>query len=176
MTLYMFKIAGILLITSAGGLIGFLESRKLINRAKILNYFILSLEIIECEISQNSTPLPEIMKLLASRELGAVSMFYNNVYTSKQLSQGESFNKIWHKELTKSKTDLFLTNESTTVLTELGTFLFCYDSAITIKALNTSVFSLRALFEELKETGKSKQRLFITTGICFGAMISIIIS
>jgi stage III sporulation protein AB len=123
----------------------------------------------------NNTPLPEALYLIASK----VSVPYHTIltlvssdfYDGKKENVYESFKDSYHEQ----EQNIFLNKEDIKVICDLVNSLG--DSGVygQDKMFQLTLENLKTNIEEAEELSNKNRKLYRYLGICFGAMISIIL-
>lgn len=171
----MFRMIGAVLIISATAAWGFTGVMRLRSHVASLLSLQQSLELMQSEICDNLTPLPELFELLEKASGNPASAFYKNL-TERMKNIGEMpFPEIWSSTIMDTQ-EIVLNAQETLVLSKLGYSLGKYDKGAQKAAIVYTYESLKHFREkaELDMVRDSKVRAF--TGIAAGVFTVIILA
>ncbi|BCN30392.1 stage III sporulation protein AB [Anaeromicropila herbilytica] len=169
------KIIGVILTVCSSGAIGIYFSDRIkdrMNELKELKKIILSLR---GDIRYAMTPLPEALKVIASRHEGKFETFLEHL--SKELNElgGITFQEIWKKCVEEDLNETALTKKDKVYLGQLGENLGYLDKEMQINTIDLYISQLETEIEELTGSMKEKTHLYNCLGIMLGIFIAIII-
>ena len=168
----MFKLMGGIMVIAASLLLGRRKERSLKNRAVCLRQLEHSVALMEREIVERLTPLPQLLAML-SRSTGYVGMLFASA--SKAVETGdEPFDVLWHQALREQK-ELLLTEAEAEVLGQLGELLGRYSSA----QQGAELGRLRERMGEFAAAAETehlaKGKMLISCAACVGVLAVIVL-
>ena len=122
----MLKLIGAILLVSGAAVWGLLGARGLKDRGVALRAVESSLELMEHELCDLLTPVPELFAVLGSVSPEPAGQLYRNAAARMKEIGAVPFSELWHRAVTDTE-ELLLTEEETTALSELGVSLGKYD-------------------------------------------------
>ena len=171
----MFRMIGAILIissTAAWGLSGIFRLR---DHVRTLSSLQQSLELMQSEICENLTPLPELFEILAESAPSPASVFYKNLTVRIRDIGEKPFPQIWSDTVMETS-QLVLDAQETLTLSKLGYSIGKYDKD-SQKAAMTHTYNSFGRFREKAEMEMqrdSKVKAF--TGIAAGLFTVIILA
>ncbi|MBE6948879.1 MAG: hypothetical protein E7456_03430 [Ruminococcaceae bacterium] len=133
----MLKLMGAIMLTAGAALWGFTGAKSLKDRARILGAVTSSIELMEYELCDRLTPVPELFSMLAVQApKPADRLFQNAVQRLKEIG-AVPFSQLWH-EAVQDTPELMLTQEEKLTLYELSFSLGKYDISEQRKAMETA--------------------------------------
>jgi len=91
----MIKLAGAILLITGTVLCGYMSVSKMHRRVKSLNSIAASLSLMESEIADRLTPIPELMEILSDDTFYPASFIYSGVAKRLGMLGEVSFSEIW---------------------------------------------------------------------------------
>ena len=155
--------------------LGFIYGESYKKRLEDLKECYKGILLLHNQIMFNNTPLPEALSLIASK----VSEPYHTILTlvSSDLYDGKKENvyEAFKDSYRKQEQNIFLNKEDIKVICDLINSLG--DSGVygQDKIFQLTLGNLKTNIEEAEELSNKNRKLYRYLGICFGAMISIIL-
>ena len=123
----MLSIIGAILLIGGSAAFGFSSVMRLRARSRNLQMIASALGVMQSEICDRLTPMPELLANLAVEMQQPVSLLFKNAEESMKSGLGAlSFAEIWKQAVTET-TELMLTAQEAGVLSELGLWLGRYN-------------------------------------------------
>ena len=124
----MIRFAGALLIIAGTAAIGGRSALRYRNRVRSLESLVSALGIMQSEICDRLTPMPELLELLSAEAGKPASQLFRNV--SRRMSElgARPFSDIW-RQAVEDTPELLLSGREEACLSELGFSLGRYDVA-----------------------------------------------
>lgn len=163
----MIRVLGaVLLIAGAAGC-GIKGVVKLRGRARTLSALASSLDIVQSEICDRLTPMPELLELIEREAAYPACVFYGNV--RKHLGDlGETaFSEIW-RDAIQSTPELLLEAQDALVLAELGMSLGKYNAEEQANALAYAKRRLEAQAAAAAAERDRDSKLHAVVGVAAG--------
>lgn len=123
----MLKIIGAILVAAGAAASAFSMVSGLNRRARALRGLVAALDMMQAEISERLTPLPELMELLSKRAQGAAALLFKRAGAQMDTLGDRSFLMIWREALGLTP-ELYLTDTEAELMLELGSVLGRYDA------------------------------------------------
>lgn len=170
-----FKLIYSIIIVGCSSLLGFIFANTYVERTKLLNSLLSTLQMLETEIVYGATPIPAIMQKVGNKtkkEIGNIFLFAADLLN---LNSGQTFDEIWHNAVTQGAKHTCLSREDVDLLLSLGKNLGisnCKDQMKHIRLIQEEFkrhYEL-ALIEQSKNT-----KLFKNLGFLLGMAIVIIV-
>ncbi len=164
----MIKTIGAFLILCGCAFAGIYLSSTLTVRARVLNSFLQSLDIMKAEICGKLTPLEDVMEYLSKVSQTPLCMFYEKCFDEMKKRKDIPFRIIWKRELQRSDA-LRLKKYESEKIAELGNVLGRYgadEQGVAISHMSRCVESMILSAEkELSQFGKLYLKLGVICGI-----------
>ena len=169
----MFRLIGAVLLVLGTGICGLSSVLRLRQRARILSGLTLALEIMQSEICERMTPLPELVAQLAGDMEEPVRSFFRRLQSRMEQLGEVRFYEIWKKAVENSP-ELLLTVPEQRALCELGHSLGRYNleqqrGAILYVHRKMETFARRAEEERIRNS-RTNAFLGVAAGV-FAVMI-----
>lgn len=160
-------------LSSAG--IGLYFSKEIKSRIDDLKELKKLIGLLRGDIRYQRTPLPEAISVVAKRNSGCYTVFFEKV--SERLTQftGSTFSEIWKEAVAKNLTDTSLSKKDKLHLIRFGENLGYLDKDMQMNNLDQYLNQLEDEITELSKTVKEKTYLYSSLGIMGGIFITIIL-
>lgn len=169
----MVRIVGAGMLLGASAALGFGAAGALKARVRELELLVLSLELMERELSARLLPLSELMSRAAQGVSGNVKSFYLLCEQGLERQRERSFSQIWQEAAEAAQ--LRIAEEDRQLLDSLGGVLGRYDCASQCGALAETRERLMGVLQEARTQRDELGRVYRTLGVAAGALLSIIL-
>lgn len=164
----MLKLIGAILLIAGTGLWGISGARELKERAKALAAVTASVEMMEYELCDRLTPVPELFALLGKQAPKPADILFQNAAVGIESIGAVPFYELWHRAV-RDTHELMLTEQEILILSELGFSLGKYDVSEQCKAVKAArsqfeIFTKKAQ-DECDKNWKSQAFLGVTAGL-----------
>jgi stage III sporulation protein AB len=155
--------------------LGFIYGESYKKRLEDLKECYKAILLLHNQIVFNNTPLPEALSLIANKVgepyCSMFSIISSDLYDGKKEDVYEAFKDSYHEH----EENIFLNKEDLKVICDLINSLG--DSGVygQEKIFKLTLGNLKTNIEEAEELSNKNRKLYRYLGICFGAMISIIL-
>ncbi len=170
----MIKLLGSLMVLLASTGIGFWAGERKKERKKQLKELMLHMKVLYGEIEYGRTALPEVLEIVASRNQGDMTGFFEKVASELEEMQGESFRSIWNRCLESELTATSLQKKDKILLEGLGENLGFLDQKMQLTTITHYMMNLEAAIEEAEIEVKEKVKLYQLLGLLGGVFIMIV--
>lgn len=164
----MIKLIGAFLILSGCIFVGVHKLSSLTVRARVLNSFLQSFDIMKAEICSKLTPLEDVMQYLSEVTSAPLHNFFKKCADEMKNKKDVPFRIIWKKELEHSDS-LRLKKEELKKIADIGNILGRYgadEQSVAISHMSRCVESMIISAEkELSQFGKLYLKLGVICGI-----------
>ena len=169
------KIMLIIVVFITFSYMGFIYGESFKKRLEDLKECYKGILLLNNQIVYNTTPLPEAFEIIAKKLRKPFQDILNSVSTN--LFEGSNLNvyQAFEHSYNPHKENIFLKNEDIKVICDLLNSLG--DSGIygQEKIFKLTLENLKTNINEAEELSNKNRKLYRYVGICFGAMISIIL-
>ena len=171
----LFKFIYSIVIVGCSSLLGFIFANTYVERAKLLNSLLATLQMLETEIVYGATPLPDIMRKIGNKSKKEIGDIFLSAADLLNCNSGQTFDEIWYSAVTQEAGHICLNREDIDLLLSLGKNLGisnCEDQMKHIRLIREEFkrhYEL-ALIEQNKNT-----KLFKNLGFLLGMTIVIIV-
>jgi len=171
----MLKVMLIIVIFTFSSTIGYIYGDSFRKRFLHLKESYKGITLLQNEVLYNNTPLPEALEDVAKKMKAPMENLLNNV--ANRLSKGaegdvySNFSEVY-KEVEK---DFYFEKEDKNILEDFLKSLGASGIYGQEKVFKLALENLRGNIDEASELAKKNTKLYRYLGICFGAMISILL-
>lgn len=171
----LFKFIYSIIIIGCSSLLGFIFANTYVERSKLLNSLLSTLQMLETEIVYGATPIPVIMQKVGNKSKKEIGDIFLSAADLLNLNLGQTFDEIWCSVVTQETKHTCFNREDTDLLLSLGKNLGisnCEDQMKHIRLIQEEFkrhYEL-ALVEQNKNT-----KLFKNLGFLLGMTIVIIV-
>ena len=171
----MLKIMLLIVIFITCSYLGFIYGESYKKRLEDLKECYKAILLLHNQIVFNNTPLPEALSLIANKVVEPYcrmfSIISSDLYDGKKEDVYEAFKDSYHEH----EENIFLNKEDIKVICDLINSLG--DSGVygQEKIFKLTLENLKTNIDEAEELSNKNRKLYRYLGICFGAMISIIL-
>lgn len=169
----MLKAIGVLLIIGTTTLVGFQLSNQFAKRVKELRQFILSLQMIEAEMSYSQLNLQTIFKNIGDKLEYPISQFYKNMFSEMDTTI-TSFTAIWENQLDIMIHTISLKTIDLNIMKQFGRNLGRHTFTQQQKHITLTIKHLEKQQEEAIEQQKRYGNMTKTLGFLIGLVIVIL--
>ena len=170
----MIKLLGSLMVLLASAGIGFWAGEKKKERRNQLKELMLHMKVLYGEIEYGRTALPEVLGIVASRNQGDITGFFETMATELTKMQGESFHTIWNRCMKTELAATSLQKKDRILLEGLGENLGFLDQKMQLTTITHYMMSLEDAIEEAEKEVKEKVKLYNLLGVLGGVFIMIV--
>lgn len=163
----MIQLLGAVLLLSGAVGFGLKGVARLRGRARTLAAMVSSLELLQSEICDRLTPMPELLELLEQEATYPASAFYGGVRRRMKDLGEESFPEIWRKAVSETPS-LTLDAQDKLILSELGVSLGKYDAAEQAGAIGSARRRLETLAAQAAAERDRDSKLHAALGVAAG--------
>lgn len=169
----MLKLIGAAMLLTASAALGFGAAGTLNAQVCELEDLILSLKMMEWELSDRATPLPELLRRSSACMSGIVKDFYLLCISGVEQRRELPFSQIWHEAA--ESVSFHLGKQELSQLDHLGSVLGRYDAASQCAALRETRERLSRFLEDAQAQVKSAGRVYKTMGVASGALLAVVL-
>ncbi len=170
----MIKVLGSLMVILACTGLGVLAGERKKDRRKQLKELLLHTKVLYGEIEYGRTALPEVLEIVAARNQGDMTGFFEKVSEELTKMQGESFSKVWKRCMETELVSTCLDRKDLLLLESLGDNLGFLDQKMQLTTLTHYMMNLEASIEEADNEVKEKVKLYNMLGVLGGLFIMIV--
>lgn len=168
------KIVGSIMVLLASTGIGIMAGEKKKRRIKQLKELMVHMKVLYGEIEYGRTALPEVLKIVASRNQGDMTGFFQRVAEELSKLSGESFSVIWNRCMETELAATCLTKKDRLLLEGLGENLGFLDQKMQLTTIGHYMVNLEGAMEEAAAEVREKVRLYNLLGVLGGIFITIV--
>lgn len=169
------KIICSIIIVISTSLLGNIFANTYVERTRLLNSLLSTLQMLETEIVYGATPVPILFKKIgkkSKRELENIFITAANLLDEKQ---GQTFEEVWYKSVTEETKNTVFNKEDIEILLALGKNLGISNCEDQIKHIRLIQEDIKRQYElSLIEQGKNV-KLYKNLGFLLGLSIVIIL-
>ncbi len=169
----MLKLTGAFIVIAAATYWGLSGARDLRFRAQILRQMESALHLMEREVAERLTPIPQVISMLSDSSDGQVAAFFRSLDGLLQ-SADEPFSQLWQQTLDKGP-DLHLKGPERAVLGELGGVLGRYSAAQQSHAIAHAALRVKEFASLAEADAAGRSKLLVTAGLCSGIFVVILL-
>ena len=166
----MLKLLGAIMIIGACSLMGISVNRKLCDRVRVLQEWLIILQEIKAEIVFRAAPIPVIFQKLADKPYNFTSPYFHSICDNLQLFGVQSAAEISAYELRK----LPLTESDLLALQNAFTSIGRYDAQTQGEALARTISVLEQQLSDAKLQQNQKGKLYQAIGVSCGIALALI--
>lgn len=171
----LFKIIYSIAIVCCSSLLGFIFANTYVERTKLLNSMLSTLQMLETEIVYGATPIPILLKKIGNKsrkEIGSVFLTAADLLNQKQ---GQTFEEVWYSAVDSQIKNTSFDKEDIEILLSLGKNLGISNCEDQMKHIRLIQEELKRNYEtSIIEQGKNV-KLFKNLGFLLGLSIVIIL-
>lgn len=168
----MLKAIGAFLIVCSAASAGFSAAGHLGRRVQGLQSFLVSLELMERELSFRLTTVPDLLALLAEQAEMPARAFFRSCLDGLDGLGERRLSQIWRSSLKSCPMEL--KSEDLNIIGELGEILGCYDDQSQRAALEASCARLACNLAQAREEHQRIGKVYSTLGIAIGSFLVIV--
>jgi stage III sporulation protein AB len=116
----LFKFIYSVIIVGCSSLLGFIFANTYIERARLLNSLLSTLQMLETEIVYGATPIPVIMQKVGDKSKKEIGNIFLSAADLLNLNLGQTFDEIWYGVVTRGAEHTCLNREDIDLLLSLG--------------------------------------------------------
>lgn len=169
----MYKLLGAVLIIFCGIAFGMTLTQRLQKKADATACMISAVRHIANEIEYKLTPITQIIEELSEMN-GFTGLFFSSLRQKMQTDPEASLIFLWKKTVAEHMEKYFYP-EDARVLLDVGDFLGRYDKIQQVHSLHCAADSLVQRAEELKQTAKTKGRIYKTCSFAAGLLLVLVL-
>ncbi len=170
----MIKIVGSIMVLLASTGIGLLAGERKKQRIKQLKELMIHMKVLYGEIEYGRTALPEVMRIVASRNQGDITGFFEKLSTELSGLTGEPFSVIWNRCMETELGETYLDKKDQLLMKGLGENLGFLDQKMQLTTIGHYMMNLESTIEEASAEIKEKVRLYNLLGVLGGIFITIV--
>lgn len=170
----MIRFLGALFLMGGATVIGVCASHELSIRARVLESFLIALDIMRSEIGNRLTPVSELMEKLVEEVPMPLSEFFSSCAKEKREKEACRFSLIWAKNLAHAEYLKLRSNEKA-VIKELGSILGRYGAEEQIDAISHIMMRVASLAENAEGERKRLGKLYTKLGVMCGVAVVIVL-
>lgn len=171
----MLQVIGAVLVISSSTALGIANKQRLSKRVCIINDWIYTIDFITNEIGQNNTPLPEIVRALASQNNFSLSQLFCEMLKRTETQPDLSFGFHWHTTIRDFSISLCMEDEEVEVLRNTSAYLGRYQADMQISGLNNTKSKLNSIYNNALNAVKNKGNIYKMCGIALGIITVLMI-
>ncbi|KAB3537376.1 sporulation protein [Alkaliphilus pronyensis] len=169
------KVISSIVIIISFTLIGGIHANTYSNRTKLLSQLLISLQMLETEISYSATPLPILLSNIGKKskeDIGSIFLKASEILSKKE---GYTFSYLWSMILDSEGMALDLYPEDLEIFKQLGNNLGATDINNQIKHIRLIMEELRRNHEDAIIAEKRNVKLYKQLGLLAGFAIAIVL-
>jgi len=169
----MIRLLGCTMLLFASSALGFGAAAALKERVRELEGLILSLKLMELELSNKRTPLPELLQQITNCSTGKIKLFFELCHSKLINNNCGIFSEIWRSAVEES--NLHIRERELLLLKEVGNILGRYDAesqCIAIRDLRERFWVFQT---EANEQYSRMGSVYSTLGITGGSLLMIVL-
>ena len=170
----MIKLAGSFLIMAGSLLCGLKGAAYLRERVDCLESVIASLTMMENEICERLTPIPELAEMMAEGAPKPARYLFENMNSLIGSIGDRSFAEIWKESVIRTP-QLLLTPQETLCLSQLGFFLGKYSLEQQKSAIDSTKSKMREFLSEAQRRRRQNSKLSAFVGLASGMLAVIVL-
>ncbi len=153
---------------------GFMAGERKKQRIKELKELMVHMKVLYGEIEYGRSALPEVMKIVASRNKGNITGFFEAVSAELSGLTVEPFSVIWNRCMKAELSAACLNKKDWVLLEGLGENLGFLDQKMQLTTIGHYMMNLEEAMEEAAEEVKEKVRLYQILGVLLGIFVVIV--
>ncbi|QUH20689.1 stage III sporulation protein SpoIIIAB [Alkaliphilus sp. B6464] len=169
------KVVYSIVIVCCSSLLGFIFANTYIERTKLLNSLLSTIQMLETEIVYGATPIPILLEKVGNKsrkEIGSIFFTAADLLSKKQ---GQTFEEIWHISVSKETEGTCFNKDDIEILLSLGKNLGISNCEDQTKHIRLVQEDLKRHYElSILEQGRNV-KLFKNLGFLLGLSIIIIL-
>lgn len=171
----LFKFIYSIIIVICSSLLGFIFANTYIERSKLLNATLSTLQMLETEIVYGATPIPIIMQKVGKKSNKDIKNIFLHAGNLLSLNLGQTFDEVWYRAVSQESKDTYFSKEDIDLLLSLGKNLGISNTEDQMKHIRLLQEEFKRQYElALIEQGKNV-KLFKNLGFLLGIAIVIIV-
>lgn len=163
------RLWGAVLIVAGAALLGMCAVRQLKQREKNLQELIAGLEIVQRELSNRLTPIPELLMQASEQTAGEIAVFFRCCAEEIKCMDGKTFWTIWKKNLNS----LHLERTDRETLERLGGVLGRYDDEVQCQSIEKAIKRLEGLRQQAAVRSVQLGKVYTVLSLAGGALLVI---
>ncbi len=171
----LFKFIYSIIIVSCSSLLGFIFANTYIERSKLLNSLLYTLQILETEIVYGATPIPVIMQKIGNKSKKEIKNIFLSTANLLNHNSGQTFDEIWYSAVTQEAKHTCLNKEDIDLLLSLGKNLGISNCEDQVKHIRLIREEFKRHYEFALMEQSKNVRLFKNLGFLLGITIVIIV-
>lgn len=171
----LFKFIYSALIIGCSSLLGFIFANTYVERSKLLNSLLSTLQMLETEIVYGATPIPAIMQKVGNKSKNEIKNIFLTAAGLLSLNLGQTFDEIWHNAVTQETKHTCLNREDIDLLLSLGKNLGISNCDDQMKHIRLIQEEFKRCYEAALVEQDKNNKLFKNLGFLLGITIVIII-
>lgn len=165
------KILGAVLIIGACGGVGLTKAAAHRRFEKELENLITALEYMECELSYQLTPLPELCRKTAAMITGSIQELFHKLAQELEAQISPDVSACMSVASDKASK---LSPQAMPLIVQLGQWLGRFDLSGQVKSLESITKQCKNTLKALQENRAQTLRGYQTLGFCAGAALAIL--
>lgn len=170
----MIKILGIIMVLLSSTGLGFLAAEKKKQRIKQLKELRQHMKVLYGEIEYGRTMLPEALAIVASRNKGDLTGFFEGMVKELNRLSGESFSIVWRRVMKETLSLTCLEKKDLLLLENLGENLGFLDQKMQLSTIGQYLMTIEEVIREGSEELKEKVRIYNLLGVLGGIFVVIV--
>ncbi len=171
----LFKLIYSIFIVGCSSLLGFIFANTYVERSKLLNSLLSTLQMLETEIVYGATPMPVLMKKIGNKSENEIKNIFLSTAGLLGLNSGQTFDEIWCDVVTQEAEHTCLDKDDIDLLLSLGKNLGISNCEDQIKHIKLIREEFKRHYEVALAEQSKNVRLFKNLGFLLGITIVIII-
>lgn len=167
------KVLGFILVTISSAICGLCYCAQKSERLDDLNSFCLMFELMQGEITNRLSPIPELSHSISSRASGKARSFLNTLSLNLSLLGEKNFETIWCESYKACGTQLN-SSETESVLA-LGKIIGRYDAQTQCEGIHNTIALLRSSLEKERSELPQIKKLSVSVSMSLGAFLAILL-
>lgn len=169
------KIAGSMILTGIGAMIGFSKAGELNERVRMLQGLKKMINFLQGELRFHRAALSEAFENVGERMEAPFSGFLQRMAHQIEAKELGDFEKVWEENAGQLLAAEGFRSEDEMLLDLLKSGLGYLDLAMQTETLNLAMIRTEEAIAEAKEESKTKGKLYQTMGVTIGALLSLMI-
>lgn len=164
-----------IIIVGCSSLLGFIFANTYIERSRLLNSLLYTLQMLETEIVYGATPIPIVMQKVGGKSRKEIRNIFLSAADLLNYNSGQTFDEIWHSAVTQETENTYLNKEDIDLLLSLGKNLGISNCEDQVKHIRLIQEEFKRHYELALIEQNKNVRLFKNLGFLLGITIVIIV-
>lgn len=169
------KVVYSIVVICCSSLLGFIFANTYIERTRLLNSLLSTLQMLETEIVYGATPIPVLLEKVGNKSRKEIRSIFLTAVDLLSQKQGQTFEEIWYSAVTEGRENTAFNKEDIEILLSLGKNLGVSNCEDQIKHIRLIQEDLKRHYELSIIEQEKNVKLFKNLGFLLGLSIVIIL-